>query len=365
MMEYIDEYRNPELVTNLLSAIKSISTREVKLMEVCGGHTMAIHKFGINNLLPKNIQLLSGPGCPVCVTDKKYIDQSIAYSRLPNVIITTYGDLIRVPGSTSTLDLEKAKGADIRIVYSATDALDLARANPLKKVIFLGIGFETTSPASAYCIKQAFKEHIQNFFLYSAHKIMPPALKLLASGEIKIDGYICPGHVSTITGSEIYEPLTKENSISCVVSGFEPIDILQSIYMLVKQLENSEAKVEIQYKRAVQPQGNILAQKILNEVFEPRDDWWRGFGIIPASGLKIRAKYKLIDTEEVFKVNVEKTKIDIGCICGDILKGLKKPYDCILFGKSCQPFNPIGACMVSPEGSCHAFYKYGKVKIAK
>ncbi|MDA3904470.1 MAG: hydrogenase formation protein HypD [Bacteroidales bacterium] len=359
-MKYIDEYRSPELVNCLLSLIKQTSTKEINLMEVCGGHTMAIHKFGIVDMLPKNIHLLSGPGCPVCVTDKKYIDQCIAYSRMQNTIITTYGDLIRVPGSSSSLEKEGAKGADIRMVYSTTDALEIAKANPQKKVIFLGIGFETTAPGSAVCIQQAFQENISNFYLFSAHKIMPPALKLLADGEIRIDGFICPGHVSTITGSKIYETLADENSISCVVCGFEPLDILQSIYMLVKQIEKNETRVEIQYTRAVQPEGNILAQKILMDVFEVRDDWWRGFGIIPSSGLKIRDKYKQIDAETEFDVDVEETILDIGCICGEILKGLKSPNECLLFGEACNPSNPAGACMVSNEGSCHAFYKYGK-----
>ncbi len=362
-MKYIDEYRNPDLVSQLRKMIIKTSTKAINLMEVCGGHTMAIHKFGIIDLLPKNIRLLSGPGCPVCVTDKKYIDQSIAYCRLPDIIITTYGDLLRVPGSTSSLEKEKAKGADIRMVYSTTDALDIAKANPQKNIIFLGIGFETTSPASAYIIKQAFQEDISNFSLFSAHKIMPPALKLLADGEIRIDGFICPGHVSTITGSKIYEPLANENSISCVVCGFEPLDIMQSIYMLVKQIENNEAKVEIQYKRAVQAEGNIIAQAILNDVFETRDDWWRGFGIIHDSGLKIRHKYRQIDAEEIFDIQVEETKIDFGCICGEILKGLKKPNECALFGVGCTPTNPAGACMVSGEGACHAFHKYGKKNI--
>ena len=364
-MKYIDKYRNPDLVSQILKLIRLTSVREINLMEVCGGHTMAIHKFGIPEMLPKNIRLFSGPGCPVCVTDKKYIDKSIAYSRLPNTIITTYGDLIRVPGSTSSLEKEKAKGADIRIVYSTSDALEIAKVNADKNIIFLGIGFETTSPATAVCIKQAFDQKISNFFIYSTHKIMPPALKLLAEGEMRIDGFICPGHVSTIAGSEIYEPLAQENSISCVVSGFEPFDILQSIYMLVKQLENKEAKVEIQYKRAVLPEGNKIAQTLLNEIFETRDDWWRGFGVIPNSGLRIRHKYSRHDAEKVFNIQAEETKMDYGCLCGEILKGLKSPVDCILFDEKCNPTNPVGACMVSNEGACHAFYKYSKIKYLK
>ncbi|MCD4745010.1 MAG: hydrogenase formation protein HypD, partial [Bacteroidales bacterium] len=350
-MKYIDEYRDKNLVLQLTENIRRISTKNISLMEVCGGHTMSIHKFGIPALLPPTIKLHSGPGCPVCVSSNKFIDQSIAYSRLNNVIITTYGDLVRVPGSTSTLDKEKANGADIRIVYSILDALKIAKENKNKKVIFLGIGFETTAPGSAVGILNAAKQKISNFYLFSSHKIMPPAMAALIDEGIKIDGYIAPGHVSTVTGSGIYKDIAEKFGLCCVISGFEPVDMLKSIFMLVKQFETNSPKVEIEYKRAVKPEGNIKAQKIMNEVFELRDDWWRGLGVLPESGLKIREKYSNFDAEKKIEVEVEPTIEDKGCICGDILKGLKNPKDCKLFDKACTPNNPVGACMVSNEGA--------------
>ena len=359
-MKYIDEYRDKNLVLELAENIRRASTKSVSLMEVCGGHTMSIHKFGIPALLPPTIKLHSGPGCPVCVSSNKFIDQSVAYSRLDNVIITTYGDLIRVPGSTSTLDKEKANGADIRIVYSVLDALKIAKENKDKKVIFLGIGFETTAPGSAVGILNATEQKISNFYLYSSHKIMPPAMAALIDEGIKIDGYIAPGHVSTITGSAIYTDIAEKYGLCCVISGFEPFDMMKSIYMLVKQFETNSPKVEIEYKRAVKPEGNIKAQKIMNEVFELRDDWWRGLGVLPKSGLKIREKYSNFDAENKIEVEVEPTIEHKGCICGEILKGLKNPKDCKLFGKVCIPNNPIGACMVSNEGACHAYYRYNR-----
>ncbi|MBI9037414.1 MAG: hydrogenase formation protein HypD [Bacteroidales bacterium] len=357
-MKYIDEYRDKEIVKRIVANIKKISKKEIFLMEVCGGHTMAIHKFGIPSLLPKNIKLLSGPGCPVCVSSRKFIDQSISYSRLPDVIITTYGDLIRVPGSTSSLNKEKAKGADIRIVYSVLDALTMAQNNQDKKVVFLGIGFETTAPSSAVAIFNANKLNLKNFSLFSSHKVMPPAMKALINEGVKIDGYIAPGHVSTITGSAIYKDIAEKYHAACVVAGFEPVDLLQSIYMLVKQIETNDYKVEIEYKRVVKPEGNLKALKMLDEIFYLRDDWWRGLGILPKSGLGIREEYARFDAEKVFNVEVEETREDKGCICGEILKGLKTPKDCKLFGKACTPGDPVGACMVSNEGSCYAFYRY-------
>lgn len=359
-MKYIDEYRNKEIVQNLVKRIESISQKEVRLMEVCGGHTMAIQKFGIPFLLPANIKLLSGPGCPVCVSSRGYIDQAISYSRLEDVIITTFGDLIRIPGSTSSLEKEKATGADIRIVYSPLDALEIARKNPEKKIVFLGIGFETTAPGSAASIQTAYKEKLNNFLLFSSHKIMPPAMEALIDEGVKIDGYIAPGHVSTITGHEIYLDFPKKFGIACVISGFEPIDLLQSILMLVKQVEENNPKVEIQYKRAVKMQGNEKAKAIMEEVFSLRDDWWRGLGVLPKSGLGLKDKYAMFDAEKVLDVEVEPTREDKGCICGEILKGLKNPKDCKLFVKKCNPSDPVGACMVSSEGACHAYYKYNR-----
>jgi hydrogenase expression/formation protein HypD len=357
-MKYIDEYRDKQLVLSLAETIRSISRKEIALMEVCGGHTMAIQRFGIPSLLPPTITLLSGPGCPVCVSSRKFIDQAIAYSRLPGIIIATYGDLIRVPGSTSSLDREKAAGGDIRIVVSVMDALGIARDNPGKKVVFLGIGFETTAPASATAILGAVRQNLGNFFLFSSHKIMPPAMAALIDEGVKLDGYIAPGHVSTITGTDIYRDIPEKYGLGCVISGFEPVDLMESILMLVRQAEQNKPSVEIQYKRAVRKEGNPEAQKILREVFELRDDWWRGLGVLPGSGLGIRQKYAAFDAETCIPVEVEPTREDKGCICGEILKGLRRPTDCKLFAKACTPQNPVGACMVSHEGACHAYFRY-------
>jgi len=358
MIKYIDEYRDKELVLKIAAEIRRISSRPLRFMEVCGGHTMAIQKFGIPSLLPETIELLSGPGCPVCVTDRKFIDTAIAFSRLEDVIITTYGDLIRVPGSSSTLDEEKGKGRKIRIVYSVLDALEIARENPDSKVIFLGVGFETTTPSSAAGITNATRMGLNNFYLYSSHKVMPPAMTALIDEGVKIDGYIAPGHVSTITGTKIYDDIPEKYGLGCVISGFEPLDLMQSILMLTRQKEREEPKVEIQYKRAVMQEGNIKAQKLVEDVFEPCDDWWRGLGVLPGSGLNLRQEYENMDAAKAIAVEVENTREDRGCICGEILKGLKTPSDCKLFGKACMPGDPVGACMVSNEGACAAWYRY-------
>jgi hydrogenase expression/formation protein HypD len=359
-MKYIDEYRDKELVLAIAAEIRKISTKPLALMEVCGGHTMSIQRFGIPTLLPPQIRLLSGPGCPVCVSSRRYIDQAVAYSRLKDVIITTYGDLIRVPGSTSSLDMEKAGGADVRIVLSILDALQIARENPGKKVVFLGIGFETTAPASATAVLAAHRQGLQNFFLFSSHKIMPPAMAALVNEGVRIDGYIAPGHVSTITGTSIYSDISEKYRLGCVISGFEPVDLVESILMLVRQIESGRPRVEIQYKRAVKPEGNERARELLAEAFELRDDWWRGLGTLPLSGYGIREKYSAHDAEKMIPVEVEPTREDKGCICGEILKGLKNPKDCKLFGTACTPQNPVGACMVSHEGACHAYYRYNR-----
>ena len=359
-MKYIDEYRNKAIVLALASEIKKTSTKPVRLMEVCGGHTMSIQKFGIPYLLPETVELISGPGCPVCVTSRGFIDKAVAYSRREDVIITTYGDLIRVPGSTSSLDLEKAKGADVRMVYSILDALTIAKKNRSKKIVFLGIGFETTAPSSAAGLVKAQMAGIRNFFLFSAHKVMPPAMETLIDEGVEIDGYVGPGHVSTITGEGIYLDIPKKYGLGVVISGFEPVDLMQSILMLVKQFENNDPKVEIQYTRAVKPEGNVKALQMLDEVFEYGDDWWRGLGVLKNSGLKIREKYAMHDAEKMIEVEVEPTKEPKGCICGEILRGVKKPKDCKLFAKVCTPSNPVGACMVSNEGSCAAHYLYNR-----
>jgi len=359
-MKYIDEYRDKDKILALAAQIRRISTKKIRLMEVCGGHTMAIQRFGIPHLLPETVELVSGPGCPVCVTSRSYIDKAIAYSKLPNVIITTYGDLIRVPGSSSSLDKQKAKGADIRIVYSVLDALKIAQDNPDKKIIFLGIGFETTAPGSAAGIIKAQMAGLNNFSVFSAHKIMPPPMAALIDEGVDIQGYIGPGHVSTITGSHIFDFIPQKYGIGVVISGFEPLDLMQTIYMLVNQYETKKPSVEIQYSRVVKPEGNLKAQEMLDEVFCPRNDWWRGLGILENSGLGINEKYAAFDAERLFSIEVEPLKEDKGCICGIILKGTAKPSECKLFGKSCTPSEPVGACMVSNEGACAAYYKYSR-----
>jgi hydrogenase expression/formation protein HypD len=359
-MKYIDEYRNKEFVLNLAKEIRKFSKKPLRLMEVCGGHTMSIQKFGIPSLLPETVELISGPGCPVCVTSRHFIDKAVAYSRLKNVIIATYGDLIRVPGSSSTLEKEKANGADVRIVYSILDALEIAKKNRSKKIIFLGIGFETTAPASAAGLVKAQMAGLWNFHVYSAHKVMPPAMEALIDEGVNINGYIGPGHVSTITGSGIYENIPKKYGLGVVISGFEPTDLMQSILMLVKQLESNNPRVEIQYTRAVKPEGNLKAQQMLDEVFEYGDDWWRGLGVLKNSGLKIRKAYEKHDAEKMIEVDVETTKEPKGCLCGEVLRGITKPKECPLFGKICTPSNPIGSCMVSNEGSCQAYYLYNR-----
>jgi len=360
-MRYIDEYRDKEIVAALARQINERSTRPVKLMEVCGGHTMSIQKFGIPSLLPKTVELISGPGCPVCVTSRGFIDKAIAYSRMEDVIITTYGDLIRVPGSTSTLEKERANGANIQIVYSIMDALLVAKQNRQKKIVFLGIGFETTTPSTAAGILQAKVAGIFNFYVYSAHKVMPPAMEALIDEGVQINGYIGPGHVSTITGQGIYEDIPKKFGLGVVISGFEPVDLMQSILMLVNQIENNTPKVEIEYKRAVKPEGNIKARQMMEEVFVPGDDWWRGLGVLKESGLKIRKEYEGHDVEKMIPdVEVEPLIEPSGCICGEILRGVKKPKACPLFGKVCTPLNPVGSCMVSSEGACQAYYLYNR-----
>jgi hydrogenase expression/formation protein HypD len=389
-MKYFDEYRDAEIARKILANISATSTREMRLMEVCGTHTVAIFRSGIKGLLPKNISLLSGPGCPVCVTPNEDIDKALYISRQKDVILTTFGDMIKVPGTNSSLEKERASGADIRVVYSALDALEIARRNPQNKVALLGIGFETTSPTIASVILSAQKEGIDNFFILVAHKLIPPAMKALLDAmptglnpvsdgvqprrNVRIDGFLCPGHVSTIIGSSPYQFISKDYGVPCVVAGFEPLDILQSILMAVQQVERKEAKVEIEYRRAVRPQGNITALKVLYEVFEVCDARWRGLGIIRKSGLRLKEKYRQFDAESTFAFIKWGENVSPGgeppltppvrgrkgrCLCGEILRGVKVPTDCTLFGKICTPEEPVGPCMVSSEGTCAAYFKYG------
>lgn len=322
---------------------------------------MSIHKFGIPSLLPSNIKLLSGPGCPVCVTSRYFIDDVIECGRTDNVIITTLGDLIRVPGTQTSLYREKSSGKDIRIVYSILDALKIAEENKDKNIVFPGIGFETTAPLSAAAILKAGQTGLSNFFILSAHKVMPPVMKALITEGVKIDGYICPGHVSVITGTGIYKSIVRDFGLGCVVAGFEPLDILQSIYMLINQIEKGKPALENQYTRAVTEEGNTKARSIMYKVFEVTEDWWRGIGNIPDSGLSLKAEFNSFDARQIFTPPKRTESIkDRACICGKILKGLKTPADCPLFNNVCSPINPVGACMVSTEGSCATWYKYAR-----
>ncbi len=358
-MEHIDEYRDPGRIEHLVAQIRNISRKPIKLMEVCGTHTVTIFRNGIKELLPDHITLISGPGCPVCVTPIEGIDRAIALARRREITIVTFGDLLRVPGSETSLLKQRAEGADIRVVYSAYDGLHLAQQNKNRQVVFLGVGFETTAPTIAAVIQRARDARIMNFTVLSMHKVIPPALRaLVQSPELEIDGFICPGHVSTIIGPEPYMPLARDFGVPCVIAGFEPLDVLQAIGLLVQQIEKGEAEVEIQYRRAVSPGGNPKARALLEEVFEPCDSVWRGLGLLPVSGLKIVSPYGNFDAESRFDIPPANGREPPGCLCGDILRGLKRPPDCSLFRKACTPESPVGACMVSSEGTCSAYYRY-------
>jgi len=358
-LKHIDEYRDSELSKSLLQKIKTISKKDVRLMEVCGTHTVSIFRSGIRSVLPQTISLLSGPGCPVCVTDQAEIDAFIELARIDDVIITTFGDLMRVPGTQSSLQQESAAGRDIRVVYSTFDALEIAKKNPDQHVVFLGIGFETTAPTIAASILSAARMDVKNFSVISAHKLVPPALEALMAAEgVLIDGFILPGHVSVIIGLKAYQPFFDKYQIPCVVAGFEPTDILYAISMLIEMLESNSPNLDNAYPRAVTVDGNTKAQQILDEIFEPADACWRGIGVIPQSGLKIRAQYAAHDAEKLFNIEVPDAEIPKGCACGEVLIGTKIPPECALYKKACTPMDPVGPCMVSTEGTCAAYYKY-------
>jgi len=358
-IKHADEYRDPEISRKIVEHINKLSKKNVRLMEVCGTHTMSIFRNGIRKLIPGSISLLSGPGCPVCVTAQNEIDAFIEISRVPDTIITTFGDLMRVPGNESSLQKERASGKDIRMVYSTFDAIEIARKNPQKKVVFLGVGFETTAPTVAASILSARDMKIKNYFVYSAHKTVPQALFALMKTEgIKIDGFILPGHVSVIIGEKAYIPFFEQFKIPCVVAGFEPSDILQAILALVEQIENKTPGLENAYTRAVSFEGNEKAVRIMNDVFEPADVVWRGIGIIPGSGLKIRDEFSDYDAMKKFGISEKDSIEPKGCACGEILTGLKTPVECPLYKKICTPIDPVGPCMVSSEGTCAAYYKY-------
>jgi len=359
MMKHIGEYSDRELCQKLSAKIWSLGKRPIRLMEVCGSHTMTILKYGIQQQLPENIRLLSGPGCPVCVTVQKDIDKFIKAAEIEQVIITAFSDLMRIPGTTSSLRKKRSEGVDVRVVYSSIDSLRIAEEHPDRVVILPGVGFETTAPTIAAAILEAARKRLKNFFVISTHKLMPPVLQLLMEDKnVFAHGFICPGHVSTIIGAGAYIPLVKNYHIPCVIAGFEPADVLYGIYLLVEQIENGFARVDIAYKRGVTFEGNGKARNIMNQVFTVCDANWRGFGIIPNSGLKIDERYEDFDAEKRFNLNVETTTEPLNCICGEILGGRRIPLDCLLFRKICTPENPMGPCMVSTEGACAAYYKY-------
>jgi len=348
-----------EKITDSIKRLLEKIGRPVNLMEVCGTHTVAIFRHGIRNLIPKEINLLSGPGCPVCVTPLKDVDTAIAISQLDGVILSTFGDMMRVPGSKQSLYHAQAEGAQIRVVYSPMDALNIASKDNGKTVVFFATGFETTSPSIAGTIFEAERLGIKEFSVYSAHKLIPPALQaLVCSNDVKVDGFILPGHVSTIIGSRPYGFIASDYRIPSVITGFEATDILQGIMMILKQIAAKKAEVEIQYKRVVREDGNQKAISLLYEYFEPCDSNWRGLGVIPQSGLALRTHVKHRDARTIFDIDIPDAREPKSCLCGQVLRGVKKPTDCILFGKTCTPERPVGACMVSTEGSCAAYYRY-------
>ncbi len=345
------------------SLAKIAPDRPVTFMEVCGTHTMAVRRNGLPALFPETVRLISGPGCPVCVTPVGYVDHALALAKRPEITLTTFGDLIRVPGSHQSLEELRAQGASVEVVYSPLDALALARRRPDRQVVFLGVGFETTAPTVAAAIRQAKKEGLENFSVLGAHKVIPPAMELLSSADdLALDGFLCPGHVSTIIGTKAYDPIAKDHGLPCVVAGFEPLDILQGLVMLVAQIREGRSDVENQYRAVVRPEGNPRAMAVMEEVFEPADTIWRGLGTIPASGLEIRDEFSDYDAARRFEVDLPDPVEPKGCLCGEMLKGTKQPADCPLFGKACTPRRPVGACMVSSEGTCAAHYRYQMVE---
>jgi hydrogenase expression/formation protein HypD len=343
-----------------LSRLAAGLGRPVTIMEVCGTHTMAAARAGLHALLPQNVSLLAGPGCPVCVTPIRYIDRAVAIALQPDTLVATFGDLVRVPGTSLSLEQARARGAAVEIVYSPSDALVLARQQPGRRVVFLGVGFETTAPAVAWTLRRARQEGLRNYSVLCAHKTMPQAMAaLVRDGQVKIDGFLCPGHVSVITGAGIFSFLAEAYRLPCVVAGFEPADILEGLAMLLEQIRAGRPEVGIQYRRSVRLTGNVQALSLLQEVFAPADTEWRGLGLIPGSGLSIREDFAAWDADPVFaSLPMPESREPDGCRCGDVLRGLCRPPDCPLFARACTPATPVGACMVSSEGACAAYHHY-------
>ncbi len=360
-MKYVDEYRDAQAAARLAEAIRRSVRRPWTIMEICGGQTHSILKSGLEALLPPEITLVHGPGCPVCVTPVELIDQAVAIAERQGVIFCSFGDMLRVPGSRGSLLEAKARGADVRIVYSPLDAVKLARANPGRQVVFFAVGFETTAPANAMAVRQAAQEGLTNFSVLVAHVLVPPAIEaILSAPGCRVQGFLAPGHVCTVAGYQEYEALAARYRVPIVVTGFEPLDILEGLWMAVTQLENGEATVANQYRRSVRREGNRAAQQIVAEVFELTDRQWRGIGPIPLSGLRLREAYRSFDALERFTLDSTAGEEARECIAGLVLQGLKKPPECPAFATRCRPESPLGAPMVSSEGACAAYYLYGR-----
>lgn len=360
-MKYLDEYRDAEAARRLAAAIARTVTRPWTIMEVCGGQTHAIVKYGIDRILPAGLELVHGPGCPVCVTSLEMIDRAHAIASRPDVIFCSFGDMLRVPGSRGDLLQLKSQGSDVRVVYSPLDAVNLAAANPQRQVVFFAIGFETTAPPNAMAVWLARKRRLTNFSVLVAHVLVPPALTaILQAPGNRVQGFLGPGHVCTVMGCTEYEPIARRYHVPIVITGFEPIDMLEGVLRVVQQLESGRAELENQYSRAVRHEGNPESRKLIAEVFEVCDRKWRGVGRIPNSGYTLRQEYRDFDAERLFEVHDLETQESALCISGEILQGLKKPHDCPAFGKQCTPQTPLGATMVSAEGACAAYYAYGR-----
>ncbi|WP_086241147.1 hydrogenase formation protein HypD [Campylobacter devanensis] len=360
-MDLINSFRDKDKILALSQIIKQRSKKLLNIMEICGGHTHSIMKFGLPQLVGENINFIHGPGCPVCIMPRSRIDEAIAIASIDGVIFCTLADMLRVPGSKGSLAMLRADGADIRALYSPLDTVTIAKENPDKKVVFFAIGFETTTPMSAVVVKQAVELNLQNLFIHINHVTVPaPVRAIMSDKDVKIDAFLGPSHVSVITGSKIYEELANEFKTPIAVSGFEPLDLMDSILNLVNQHENGTHKVYNEYARVVSKDGNLKAKELIDRYFQPCDFEWRGLGVIKDSGLRLRDEFSYLDAKKYFNVEVGESKESKACICGEILRGKAKPYDCKVFGKVCNPQNPIGSCMVSGEGACAAYYKYSK-----
>ncbi len=353
----LSEFKNPQMLRALAERLRAMQVPPATLMEVCGTHTVAIARHGLREALPEGVRLISGPGCPVCVTPQDQIDHFLALGGVEGVLLATFGDMVRVPGTTQSLEQARAEGAEVLVVYSPMEAVEAAARHPEKQVVFFGIGFETTAPAVALALLETQRRGLENFSVLCAHKLIPPAMLALLDSEVQVDGFICPGHVSVVIGSDAYRPVAERGK-PCVVTGFEPADVLAACQMLLRQLAENRSEVEIEYTRAVRPEGNPKAQELLAQVFRVNDARWRGIGLISQSGYELAEEFAAYDAAKRFEIELPESEEPKGCRCGDVLKGAIEPPECPLFGKACTPRKPIGSCMVSSEGACQAWYRY-------